>query len=256
MKKICTILISLLSVCANSAPELKGNPQELRGFLHPEEKIVTITGDAEKKAYSDKAIVSVVITTENKRLSDAISENGEFRKKITKTLMSKGIDGDSIKSSKFSTSPQFGWFDSKPSSYKIVNRMAISITKEDHLKEIAAVADTSKEVEISDTEFEHTKKEEFDEKVKAEALEKVLKQKAFYEKSLGVKLVPVGFRDSYVHQRATRGAMILEEVVVTARKREDSSYSFGSNYSDEVQVPSFDEVVYEANVSVDFRIDG
>lgn len=255
MKKIFAFMfIGLFPMCSFSAPELKGSPQELRGFLHPEEKIVTISGEAEEKAYSDKAIVSLVITTENKLLSQAISANGEFRKKITETLTSRGISGDSINSSRFSTSPQFGWFGKKPSSYKVVNRMAISITKEEHLKEIASVADAYQEVELSDTEFEHTKKDEFNEKVKAEALEKVLGQKEFYEKSLGVKLVPIGFRDSNVRQVATRGAMVLEEVVVTARRREESSYSSSSKYSDELHDPSFDEVVYEASVSVDFRI--
>lgn len=40
-------------------------------------------------------------------------------------------------------------------------------------------------------------------KVKADALNKVMKQKAFYESSLGVKLVPIGLRDVVVDSRAT-----------------------------------------------------
>jgi hypothetical protein len=124
------------------------------------------------------------------------------------------------------------------------------------LKEIAVVADQSEEVELSDTAFEHTKKDEFNEKVKAKALEKILKQKEFYEKSLGVKLVPVGIRDSSIRQRATRGAMVLEEIVVTAAKREKDSYSSVAKYQNQAQEPSFDEVKYEANMSVDFKIEG
>jgi Uncharacterized conserved protein len=257
MKKIILIAaLSLLSAPVFSAPEIKGSPQDLKGFLYPNDKIVTINGEAEEKAYSDKAVISLVITTEDKLLSKSISSNGSLRKKITTTLVAAGISPDSIKSSKFSSSPQYGWFGSKPSSFQVVNRMAISITKESHLEEIAAVADQSEEVELSDTAFEHTQKNEFNEKVKAKALENILKQKAFYEKSLGVKLTPVGIRDSNIRQHATRGAMVLEEVIVTAARREKGSYSSGAKYRDQAQEPSFDEVKYEANMSVDFKIEG
>lgn len=257
MKKIILIgLLSLISVPAFSAPELKGSPQDLKGFLYPSDKIVTISGEAVEKAYSDKAIISLVITTEYKMLSESISSNGALRKKITSSLIAAGISPDSIKSSKFSSSPQYGWFGNKPSSYKVINRMAISITKESHLEKIAAVVDQSQEAELSNTTFEHTQKDQFNEKVKAKALESILKQKAFYEKSLGVKLTPVGIRDSNIRQRATRGAMALDEVIVTAVRREKESYSSGAKYLSQAQEPSFDEVKYEANMSVDFKIEG
>ncbi|MCB1644609.1 MAG: SIMPL domain-containing protein [Pseudomonadales bacterium] len=247
--------LSIVSLPLLSAPEIKGSPQELKGFLYPTDKIVTISGEAEETAYSDKAIVSLVITTENKLLSEAISKNGLLRENITGSLAASGISLDSIKSSRFSSSPQYGWLGSKPSSFKVVNRMAISITNESHLKEIAAVADQSVEIELSDTAFEHTQKDEFNEKVKASALEKILKQKDFYEKSLGVKLVPVGIRDSNVHHRATRGAMVLEEIVVTAARLEKPKSSSFMEYQDQPQEPSFDEVRYQASMSVDFKIE-
>ncbi len=256
MRKVfLVVFLSLTSGHVFSEPELKGSPQELRGFLHPTDKVVTINGEAEEKAYSDKAIVSLVITTESKLLSQSISNNSSLREKITSSLISSGIDPDSIKSSKFSSSPEYGWFSSKPSSYKVVNRMAISITQEKHLKEIAIVADNHKEAKLSDTAFEHTKKDEYNEKVKAKALANVIKQKKFYEKSLGLKLSPIGIRDSNIRQRATRGAMVLEEVIVTAAKREKSSYSSVAKYRNQEQEPSFDEVKYEANLSVDFKIE-
>ncbi len=255
MKKIITLLILvLLSSASFAEPEIKGSPQDLRGFLHPAEKIVTITGQAEEKAYSDQAIVSLVITTESKFLSEAIAENGSFRKKITDSLVFAGIKPDSIKSSKFSSSPQYGWFGSKPSSYKVINRMAVKITNEAHLQELAGVADQFEEVELSDTAFEHSEKDEYNERVKAEALRKVIKQKEFYEQSLGVKLTPVGIRDTAIRQGATRGAMMLEEVVVTGIRKGGGDSSSVARYKSQTQEPSFDEVKYEANISVDFKI--
>jgi len=254
MRRIFLIVsLGLMSGYAFSEPELKGSPQDLKGFLYPSENIVTINEEAEEKAYSDKAIVSLVITTESKLLSQSISDNSKLRENITRALMKSGINADSIKSSKFSSSPEYGWFGNKPSTYKVVNRMAISITEESYLKEIAVVADEHKEVELSDTAFEHTKKDEYNEKVKAKALAKVIKQKKFYEQSLGLKLSPIGIRDSSIRQRGTRGAMMLEEVVVTGVMQKKDSYS--SAKQQRSQSPSFDEVKYEANLSVDFKIE-
>jgi len=258
MKRIfLVVFLVLISGYAISEPELKGSPQELKGFLHPTGKVVTINGEAEEKAYSDKAIVSLAITTESKLLSQAISSNSALREKITAALIKSGVNANTIKSSKFSSLPEYGWFGSKPSNYKVVNRMAVSITQEKHLEEIAAVADKHVEVELSNTTFEHTKKDEYNEKVKAKALAKIIKQKEFYEQSLELKLSPIGIRDSNFRQRATRGAMVLEEVIMTTAKQEKSSYSSVANYRDQMQKqePSFDEVKYQANLSVDFKIE-
>ena len=258
MKKIATIiLLAIASTGAFANPELKGHPEELRKFLHPSDKIVSIYAESEEKAYSDKAIISLVITTEDKKLSVALSKNSKFRKNITKQLIDSGIDQDSIKSSKFSTSPEYGWFGKKPNSYKVVNRMAISITDENQLNEIAAVADSKEEIELSDTSFEHTNKDETEDRVKEQALAKVMKQKEFYEKNLGIKLVPVGFRKANVGHAATRGAMVLEETIVTARKGL-SSYQDApksANAYDSNAESSFDEVKYEAGIYVDFKIE-
>ena len=257
MKKLLLIaFIGLYSGLAIGQPELKGSPQDLRGFLYPTDHLVTIYGQAEEKAYSDKAIVSLVITTENERLSLAISDNSALRATLTQSLVDAGISPASIKSSKFSSSPQYGWFGKKPSSYKVVNRMAVSIEKEAHLKEIAVVADRHEEAELSDTTFEHTQKDAFNNRVKAQALKKIITQKEFYEQSLGVKLTPIGIRDSNIRQRATRGALMLETVVATTVNVDREGLSSVSKRQQRpATAPSFDEVKYEANLAVDFKIE-
>ena len=252
---LCTFSLSF-STGANAQPELKGSPEELRHFLHPSERIVSLHGQAQEKAYSDTAIISLVITTEDKLLSNSIANNSSLRAFISSELTSAGIDSESIKSSKFSTSPQFGWFGKKPDSYKVVNRMAITITDESQLKTIAKVADSKKEIELSDTSFEHSKADEYKNRVKKLALEQAMKQKAFYESSLGVTLTPVGFRNSQIRFRGTQGAEMLEEIVVTANKRsmskiQDMAYSRPAPK----QPPSFDEIEYEAEIYIDFKIE-
>lgn len=255
MKKIILITaLTLLSTPAFSAPELKGSPAELRGFLHPADKVVTINGQAEEKAYSDVAIVSLVVTTEDKLLSTAITKNTALRNSVTQALVSSGVDKNSIKSSKFSSSPQYGWFASKPTSFKIVNRMAIAISDESHLKEIAVISDQYAEVELSDTEFEHSAKDEYNDRVKARALDRVLKQKAFYEKTLGLKLIAIGIRDSNIVQTATRGARMLEGVITSRSKQDNDSYSAIASFKEQAPATSFDEIKYQADITVDFKI--
>jgi hypothetical protein len=257
MTRLITCLIFCsLSFSAFAQPELKGSPNELRQFLHPRDNIVTLSAEAEEKAYSDRAIISLVITSEDKQLSASISNNIALRESISQQLVTAGINPEHIKSSKFSTSPQYGWFGKKPDSYKVVNRMAVTITEESQLKTLARVADSKEEIELSDIAFEHSKKDAYKSQVKQLALEKVMKQKALYEKSLGVTLTPVSFRDNRLWIKGTQGAQMLEEIVVTATKR-TSSYDDKSVNHMRASAPrsvesSFDEIVYTAEIFVDF----
>ena len=98
-------------------------------FCTPVKKLSPSAPKAEEKAYSDRAIISLVITSEDKQLSTSISNNIALRESISQQLVTAGINPDHIKSSKFSTSPQYGWFGKKPDSYKVVNRMAVTITR-------------------------------------------------------------------------------------------------------------------------------
>ncbi|WP_250458392.1 SIMPL domain-containing protein [Microbulbifer litoralis] len=254
MNKIILLATALLSALCHAAPEIKGTPQDLRGLLYPSDNIVTIHGNAEKKAYSDKAIVSLVVSTEEKQLADAIASNSTLRERLGNTLNAAGIPREEIRNSKFSSSPQYGWLGSTPSSYKVINRIAITIDEESQLEAIARLADQNQEVELSDTTFEHSKEQEYNKQVKSLALQRIMDQKATYEQTLGIKLTPIGIRNSNAGFQATRGAMALEEVVVTAVRRARNGYESQSAEPSSYQTSSFDEIQYEAELSVDFQI--
>lgn len=258
--KIITMSVAaiLFSMAAIAEPEVKGGPEELRRFLHPKDSIVSIHASAEETAYSDTAIVSLVFTTEEKNLADALAKNSSLREQVKQKLLAAGIAAKHINSAKFATSPQFGWFGSKPSSYKVINRMAVEISEESHLKSLAVVADESAAIELSDTSFKHSQKDEFNNKVKQLALNKVMQQKTFYENSLGVRLTPVNFREGATVHAATRGAAMLEEVVLSAKKVKRSVQDAAMSYMGQPQATaeaSFDEVAYRADLTVDFKIE-
>ena len=255
-KSLVGMLLGFALLTQASATELKGNPEELRRFLHPTQNIVSLMGEAKETAYSDKAIINLIITTEEDKLADALQKNSEMRKLIISTLTSKGVKLENINTSKFSTSPQFGWFGKSPNSYEIVNRMAIAIFDEKQLVEIAKLSDEHEALELADTFYEHTKKKEYLLKVKKKALHDALKQKAFYEKSLGIKLITKNFRDSKIGFGATRGAGDLRQrVIVTgSRIQKEKGFSFESDAISDTHPQSFDEVEYHATIYVDFVV--
>ena len=82
---------------------------------------------------------------------------------------------------------------------------------------------------------------------------KILKQKKMYEESLGVSLTTIGFREHRLGQSGTQGALMLEEIIVTGARSEREKSSVASKFTPQQQ-PSFDEVEYNATLSVDFKI--
>lgn len=250
MKPIMLLCLLSFSSLVVAETELKGNPEDLRKFLHPQAQLITLNEKAEKTAYSNKAIIHLVVTTEAKTLSESLAINNNIREKTTRDLIAKGINAQEIKNAKFTSTPQYGLFGNKPTVYEVVNRISVSIFEEVDLRNIAQVADNYDEVELARIEFEHTQKDQFEQQVKEDALQKINNQKAYYEKSLGVKLIPVSFRDAKIQQQPTAGASAVEEVIVTGM-RESASSKYGSTEKTE---PSFDEIVYKAELSVDYQV--
>ncbi|MCE2030339.1 SIMPL domain-containing protein [Sessilibacter corallicola] len=234
--------------------ELKGSPEALREFLHPRENRVSLSAQAEETAYSDIAIVSLVVSTKEKELAQSIEANGTLRDSIRKTMLAAGVSEEKINNSKFSSSPQYGWLGKKPASFEVVNRMAIEISTEAQLKAIAQITDQYEEVSLSGTEFKHSGKDAFMKQVKEKALAKIKDQQKLYEGQLNVQLTPVAFYDQNVGFRATQGASQIEEVVVTAQRSRESFVDSARSKSSFTSGRTFDEVKYTANITVEFKV--
>ncbi len=253
MKRLTlTIIILFVAGIAHAETELKGSPEELRQFLHPVEHTVTLTGTHEDTAYSDKAILSLVITTKAARLSDSMASNTRLRTTIAQSMLDAGVSPEEINTSKFSSSPQFGWFGSKPKSFEVVNRMSVGITDEAHLQLIARLTDDNEEIIMEGMEFEHTAKEEFQDSVRKAALDKALAQRSVYEQQLGIKLTPINVQESLMMPGKAR-PYAMEEVAVSAVARQRGMADSGSFATAPPQ--TFDEVSYQATVYVTFKVD-
>jgi uncharacterized protein YggE len=250
------VLALLVSVQVSGAPELKGSPEELRGFLKDPANNVRISGYADDTAYADIARITLIITTESKMLAEAIKANGTVRAQIMNEFLGAGIGTDKINTSKFSTSPQFGWFGDKPKSYKVVNRMQIEVSDEKHMRAVALAADNNSEIEFSDIEFEYSGDEEMKKSVLAAAVDDLMEQKSYYEGRLGLILKPVKFTAPNVSAEArgrvrasSPASMRLEEITVTARKSSTSD-----DFDEAPMLITFDEMDYDAYVTVTFEV--
>ncbi|MCO1336350.1 SIMPL domain-containing protein [Microbulbifer sp. OS29] len=255
MKRLVLMVSLLIPGLSQATPEITGTPQDLRGLIHPQTRVVTLHGNAKETAYSDQAIINVMVTTEDPLLSNAIANNSNLREQLTRSLVKAGIQNSRIKNSKFSSSPQFGWLGKNPSSYKVINRVAVTIDRESQLQAIAQLTDQNKEIEIVSTSFQHSEEPEYTKKVQSKAIAKIMAQKADYEKILGIQLTPIDIRTHNVGYRGTEEAEAIEEVIITAARKRGNSYkkSFSDSYS-EVAPVSFDEIQYEASLSVEFQV--
>ena len=252
LKRLLPLLLATTACLAHAEPEMRGAPNELRQFLQPEAPTVVITGHAERTAYADRAIVSLVVQTEDRQLSVAIAKNRRLREDIVKRLASAGIAAEAIRTSRFSSSPEYGWFGDKPDRYKVNNRMAITVDSETRLEAIAQVADTRAEVELATTDFEHTERAALRRSLKADALTQVMERKAFYEKTLGLRLEPLSFDTPDAHEQATPGAMAMAAPMPSSAKVSASTERYRAPAAG--GPASFDELKYAADVSVTFRV--
>lgn len=252
MKKSLLLLLLPLSFYGLCETELKGNPNELRTFLHPQDNIITITKSAEEIAFKDVAIVSLNVTTQQKKLSMSLQENTQLRSTISAFLVEQGIPLANIKNSKFSTSPDYGWFGDKPDSFKVSNTVTIRITDELGLQNIAKIVDKYEEVTLSNTQYEHSLKEEYLQKVQEKALNKVLAQKAFYGKKLDVKLQAISFREQGVY--AQNDVEVIE--LRAMKSRSLMSKDDGGRSEPETPIKTtFEKLIYKATISVSFKVE-
>lgn len=252
--KYWLFLLALLTPFAIAEPEVKGSPAELKQFLQPADTVISIQESAEEPAYSDSAEVNLIVTSENSKLATAMKANNELRTQIRQQLATQGIAENAINTSQFSASPQFGWFGKKPESYKVVNRLAIKITQESQLHAIAKIANQSDDVMLGSVTPEHSLKEQYTARVHEKALAKIMEKKRYYEKTLGIVLTPIKFYEYDDGVQATKGAVQIEEVIVTGIRADKSAFSSRTQEMSPNRQASFDEVNYHAKITVDFKV--
>ena len=127
---------------------LSGTPGELREFLYPGPNTVNINGEGELTANKDTAKVSLMVSSDERSLSQAMEVNQALRLELLQEFVASGITQEDINNSKFSSSPQFGLFGRNPNSFEVSARMEIQVTNEKHFHLLNTAADEHDEVDF------------------------------------------------------------------------------------------------------------
>lgn len=252
MRRNCRSIIaaSLLTLLAGAAAstELSGTPDELRAFLQADVRTVVLSDHATETGYSDVAKISLAISTEARELAAAIESNNSIRQSVAAELVAAGLPENDIRSSKYSASPQFGWFGDDPNSFEVVNSLEVTVREQAHFQLVAEITDRYDEARFAGAGFEHSEKEAYEQKVRDKALDAILENQAYFEERLGLRLTPISFGFSDVY--ASEGDFgVVEEIVVTGSRAR--SFAAGAP----PPAPTFDEVTYSVHVTVTFAID-
>lgn len=232
------------------ATEISGSPDELRSFLGPGTRVVTLEETAHETAYTDVAKIDLIVRTEDKTLAGALDENVAVRARVRRQLADAGIAPEDISSAKYSASPQYGWFGRKPSTFDVVNELTVAVDDERLFQRVAEIADSDDLVSFGGVEFEHSESDAYEATVRDKALEAVLENARYFAERLGLEARPVAFAFSDASVDRGRG-FVLEEIVVTGSRRGGQSLSGPSTPA---PPPSFDEVEYRVTVQVTFEL--
>lgn len=240
-------LASVLLANTATSTELSGTPEELRAFLQADTRTVVLSDRATEIGYSDIAKIRLAISTEARDLAAAIESNNSLRQSIAAELVAAGISEDDIHSSKYSASPQFGWFGDRPNSFEVVNSLEVTVKEQAQFQLVAEITDRNDDVRFTTAKFEHSEKEAYEQKVRDKVLEAILENQAYFEERLGLQLTPIsfGFSDVYSSE-GNFGA--IEEIVVTSNRASSLAARAPA------PAPTFDEVTYSVSVSVTFAI--
>lgn len=252
-KTLTTLLLVTLSSSLHAATELSGNPDELSHYLLDQRKIATLNGSATEEVEADTAIVAITVRTKGSKLNDALQENEKVRKAIKDNLQQAGIPGDKINASKFSSTPNYGWFKEKPSSYEISNEVKITISSEEQLRAVAKIVDGQEEVLMGATEFKDSQKEGNEQKALQKALASVKSKQKLYEQSLGITLTPVRVIDQNVY---AQGVPRIRPQARGYEKQIDSATAMVMSEAPVEQGGSadFGAITYSANSTVEFVV--
>nr|WP_256435604.1 SIMPL domain-containing protein [Aliikangiella sp. G2MR2-5] len=247
-----------MSFSIKASPQLKGSPEDLKSFLHPLKNTVTISDTVVEKAFTDKAIVSLIVTTEGKTMTSALQENRKIRDVIYKALHAAGVSASNINNARFSSSPQYGWFGDAPNSFEVSNRVQINIFNENQLQALAKLADSSDDVFFAGAEFKHTEREQFQRIIKQKVLRRISEQKKDYQDILGIKLKAIGFHAPNIQYGASFGAKEYRQKKSTigSRTLKESQYEIeiSDSHSEKTLSTGFDEVEYRMNISVIYEV--
>jgi len=243
MKKTIIAGLCLITGIAFAEPKLEGTAKELEKYLSGVDKTVTIQGSAETRTSSDKAIIQLVVETEAISLEKALKDNSSIRQGVRALLKKAGVSDESVRGSRFSSTPEYGFFSDKPKSYKVKNSLSIVVTSEAQMISVAAISDKDENVRYLSSKADVGESRlTIRAKLLKDALKSAKTKAEVYQTELGVKLTPVSFTETW-HDAVNLGQNNQNY------KSNRSSFSYKSSKSE-----SFGEAKFMMSVTIKYRL--
>ena len=244
-------LLALIPGLALSDPELRGTPGELSRYLVDEKKIIGITGHGEVRVSADEAKIHLTVRTKDSKFRQALANNRSIRESIKDRLKGAGIDNEAVTYSRFSSTPNYGWFKDKPSSYEVSNEVKVTVNTEDEYLAVAEVVDAFPQVTLAKVAHFHTDKKASKGEALEQSLQSVDEKRKAYERALAVSLKPVRIVEQETRQQAIAS---YRPKNYDTKLSAPSSVSVGEyDYADS-PATGFGEIVYYATTVVEFTL--
>ena len=197
MIKQLTLALCLITPSITlAAPNISGQPDDIKQFLSGIPKEITITGSADQVVTSKEARISLMVKTEAKKLSSALKENYDVRVSLREQLIDLGVKASSINESKFSSTPAYGMFGDEPKSYSVNNVVSVLLSSEQQMIAIASIADNNASIRYLSTKPMLLDKEAVQKALMSKAMSSAKAKAAIYQSEFNVTLVPVKIMES------------------------------------------------------------
>ncbi len=247
MKIVLFLLLLSVSFSAVATPEIKGTPGEIGQYLNGIPKIITINAQADQLVSSKKARIKLSIETEAKTLADALRQNRSIRQTIRKKLLALSINPDQINESRFSSTPEYGFFGDLPKSYTVNNTLSVRVDSEQKMIAVAQIADTTRQARYISSTPEIEDKEAVYTALSQKALQKAKQKAELYQQQLGIKLVPVFVNEEKAGQ--------MPRPQIAQKRRFDKSMGSTSYFeADSKAVASFGETRLSVIATIQYKV--
>lgn len=257
MRNHCLLLsitfAAFLSPACGQNAKLEGTIGELRQFFDRESPIVSFTAKARHRVQSDQIVVSAIVTTEGRQLSDAMEKNTRSREALNTALAARGIAGTNVVYKPFSFTTESGLFSKKVRNFKLASRLRITLTNETLFAAALQVLESrDEEWEFVSFESSDSREADSEEAAMEKALQEIERRKAFYEKHLGLTLLPDSFGKTLADggQQGGGGGFMDDDLPML----DAMGNPISSSLSVRAEPSSFGEIDYYVSMTIRYRI--
>ncbi len=171
---------------------------DVKNKIQTTENTITISETGTVYTKPDLAVTSFSVITEEKTVAKAMEDNTKKMNDVISFIKEQGVEDKDLKTTAFSISPRYEWYDSDNYSgrrvlvgYEIRQTLEVKLRDLDKIGVIIEGGTSVGANEVSDLQFTVDKQDELKKQARDEAITKAKAKAEELAKQLGVKLVRI-----------------------------------------------------------------